>query len=313
MTTRTTVLAALAVAGMGLLASTAIAGDSILATKSTKIVTVVTPSWMSPDVAAAWALGYKGAGVTITMVDEFSGPNSDKFSGNFGQGVQNQLHGLWTREEASMIAPSATIVSKDFNSGTAVTLKSGLNVINLSYAMFATAGYNVNQIGWSNQEKSIIAAAMNGKAVISKAAGNDSVVMGARTSSGLQDYLGDALIGAPSAIFVGALNSNGTTTSKASLAYYSDTAGTNKAVQSHFLVVGVTANTTGLAGTSFAAPIITGYAAILGSKFRTATPTQITNRLLTTARTDTLLNYNAATYGMGEAILSRAVAPNSIN
>jgi hypothetical protein len=34
--------------------------------------------------------------------------------------------------------------------------------------------------------------------------------------------------------------------------------------------------------------------------------------LLKTARKDTLLNYNAATFGMGEASLSRALAPLSI-
>ena len=83
-------------------------------------------------------------------------------------------------------------------------------------------------------------------------------------------------------------------------------------MQSHFLVVGVESSKTGLAGTSFAAPIISGYASILGSKFTTATPTQITNQLLNTARKDTLLNYNAATFGMGEASLSRALAPLTI-
>ncbi|BCH12500.1 hypothetical protein MesoLj131c_67580 (plasmid) [Mesorhizobium sp. 131-3-5] len=48
------------------------------------------------------------------------------------------------------------------------------------------------------------------------------------------------------------------------------------------------------------------------SKFTTATPTQITNQLLDTARTDTLVNYNPTTYGRGEASLSRALAPVSI-
>jgi hypothetical protein len=57
---------------------------------------------------------------------------------------------------------------------------------------------------------------------------------------------------------------------------------------------------------------VSGYAAILGSKFRDATPAQITNQLLNTARTDTLLNYNPATYGRGEASLTRALAPVSI-
>jgi subtilisin family serine protease len=96
------------------------------------------------------------------------------------------------------------------------------------------------------------------------------------------------------------------------LASYSNKAGTTAGVQSHFLVVGVDGAKTGLYGTSFAAPVISGYSAILGSKFTAATPTQITNQLLSTARRDTLLNYNAATYGQGEASLSRALAPISI-
>jgi subtilisin family serine protease len=76
--------------------------------------------------------------------------------------------------------------------------------------------------------------------------------------------------------------------------------------------VGVQSNQTGLAGTSFAAPIVAGYAAIIGNKFPSATPTQVTNQLLTTARKDTLLNFNATTYGRGEANLTRALAPISI-
>ena len=282
------------------------------ASSSPTIVANALQSWMSPDIQAAWNAGYKGQGTRITFVDEFTG--NDPFSGNWGTGTKTQLHGYWTSQEAALIAPSATIATQNFNSGTTVQLApSGLNVINLSYAMFATAGYSVSQIGWSNQEASIISYAKNGRAVISKAAGNDSVAMGTRTRSGVQDYLGDALIGAQSAIFVGALNSNGTTSSKASLASYSDTAGTNTSVQSHFLVVGVASNKTGLAGTSFAAPIVSGYAAIIGSKFPTWTATQVTNRLLTTARKDTLVNYNATTYGVGEASLSNALAPNSIH
>lgn len=303
----TPVLSWLAVSCALVMTASAQAAD----TSRSLLTTIATQSWMSSDVGLAWSQGYKGQGVTMTFVDEYSG--KDAFSGNLGLGVQTQLHGYWTREEAGMIAPSASIVSKDFTTGTSVSLAKGLNVINLSYAMFAKAGYNVNQIGWSAEESSIISYARNGQAVISKAAGNDSVAMGTRTSSGVQDYLGDALIGTQSAIFVGALNSNGTTSKKASLASYSDTAGSNLSVQQHFVVVGVQGNTTGLYGTSFAAPVITGYAAILGSKFQSATPTQIANRLLSTARKDTLINYSAATYGMGEASLGNALAPTSIH
>jgi subtilisin family serine protease len=78
------------------------------------------------------------------------------------------------------------------------------------------------------------------------------------------------------------------------------------------LVVGVEGNKTGLYGTSFAAPIISGYAAILGSKFTTATPTQITNQLLNTARKDTVLGYNPQLHGRGEASIKNALAPVTI-
>jgi subtilisin family serine protease len=266
-------------------------------------------SWMSPDVGAAWAAGYKGKGVTITMVDDFS--SSSRFSGNFGLGVQTQRHGEWTREEASMVAPAATIRSKDFSTGTAVPLAAGRNVLNLSYGMYATAGYGVNQIGWAPEEASIIYYATKGSAIVSKAAGNDAVAVGGVTG-GQQDYLDLALIGKSTAIFVGALSTNGTTANKAQLAWYSDYAGSNPLVQSHFLVVGVEGDKTGLYGTSFAAPIISGYAAIIGSKFTNATPVQITNDLLNTARTDMLVNYNPSVYGKGEASLSRALAPVAI-
>ncbi|WP_245488928.1 S8 family serine peptidase [Mesorhizobium sp. M7D.F.Ca.US.004.03.1.1] len=266
-------------------------------------------NWMSPDVGAAWRAGYKGKGVTITIVDDFS--STSRFSGNFGVGVQTQRHGEWTREEASMIAPLATIRSKDFSTASSVTLAPGLNVLNLSYGMYAKAGYSANQIGWSAEEASIISYATKGTAVVSKAAGNDSVAVGGITG-GQQDYLDLALIGKTSAIFVGALNANGTTSNPTGMAWYSNTAGSNPLVQSHFLVVGVAGDKTGLYGTSFAAPIISGYAAIVGSKFTKATPTQITNQLLNTARTDTLIGYSPSVYGKGEASLSRALAPVSI-
>jgi subtilisin family serine protease len=270
---------------------------------------------MNPDVTAAWKSGYLGQGTTVTMVDEFSG--RDPFYGDLKGSWQYQLHGYWTAEELGLIAPSATIVEQNFYSEKTVPLKAGLNVINASYAMYAAAGIPLGSIGWSPQEASIIKYASTGQAVISKAAGNDSVAIGTAVTSGSEaggeDYLDAALIGTQSAIFAGALNSNGTPTNKATLASYSDYAGSNTAVQSHFLVVGVAGNQTDLYGTSFAAPIISGYAAILGSKFKSATATQITNQLLDTARTDTLLNYNPATYGRGEASLANALAPVSIH
>lgn len=268
--------------------------------------------WMSPDVGAAWAAGYLGHGVSMTFVDDFS--NSSPFSGNLGTGTQTQGHGFWTTEEGGMVAPEATIYHDDFSTEVPITLQSGsLNVVNASYGLVGKASFYSNAFDWSAypQEQSMIDAANAGTAVISKAAGNDGVAVGT-SIKGKLDYLDAGLIGAQSALFVGALDHNGTTHNQASLASYSDYAGSNVEVQSHFLVVGVEGDKTGLYGTSFAAPVISGYSAILGSKFTSASPTQIANRLLDTARTDTVVNYNAATYGRGEASLTNALAPNSI-
>lgn len=277
---------------------------------STAIPAQTLQAWMSPEVKQAWNLGYKGQGVTIQVVDDFR--SSSRFSGNFGTGTLTQRHGEWTRLEAGLIAPLAKIASVDFTGTGAIGLARGLNVLNLSYGMFAANGYSNSQIGWDNQEKSIIAYAKNGSAIVSKAAGNNAVAVGAATSQGQVDYLNRALVGAQSAIFVGALSKNGTVAAPASLASYSNYAGSDLAVQKNFLVVGVEGSKTGLYGTSFAAPIVSGYGAILGSKFKTATPTQITNQLLNTARKDTVANYSAAVHGRGEASIARALAPVSI-
>ena len=271
--------------------------------------TPVVQPWMNTEVGAAWSQGYRGQGVTVTVVDDFN--SSSVFRGNLSAKSEILRHGQWTFKETSLIAPSATMLSQDYRSGKKVALSKGLNVINLSYGMMAPAGYS--KVGWSAQETSIIDYARNGTAIISKAAGNDSgVAVGAKTKAGQIDYLGRDLIGAQSAIFVGALSSNGTKTAPAKLATYSNVAGTNVEVQKKFLVVGVSSGSTGLQGTSFAAPIISGYAAILGSKFTKSTPTQITNQLLSTARTDTISGYNAAIHGRGEATIARALAPVSI-
>lgn len=263
---------------------------------------------MSFEVNDAWSQGFKGKGVTVTVVDDFR--SNYGYYGNLGDGRLLLRHGEWTLKQARMVAPEATMRTHDFNSGRAVSLARGLNVLNLSYGMFAADGFT--NIRWSRQESSIIGYARDGKATAVKAAGNDAVAVGSANAYGQRDYLNSALTGLQSAIFVGALNTNGAVDQKASLASYSNFAGSDTKVQQKFLVVGVRGDLTGLYGTSFAAPIVSGYAAIIGSKFTKATPTQITNQLLNTARQDTVVNYNAATYGRGEASLTRALAPVSI-
>lgn len=272
-------------------------------------VTAIAP-WMSTGVGDAWNQGYKGQGATITVIDDFSSNN--RFSGKLTSMSETLRHGQWTLKEAGMVAPSATMRSKDFNSGTTVSLGAGLNVLNLSYGMNAAAGYTANQISWGAQEKSIIQHASSGAAVVAKAAGNNAVAIGSADATGKVDYLNVALKGATSAMYVGALSSNGTVASPARLASYSNFAGADATVQNKFLVVGVDGAKTGLYGTSFAAPVVSGYSAILASKFTAASPTRIVNQLLSTARQDTIANYSAAVHGRGEASITRALAPLAI-
>ncbi|QHE75604.1 S8 family serine peptidase [Hydrogenophaga sp. PBL-H3] len=300
---------ALAICG-ALNAVPSLAQESEATVDSSLAASAVTPGWMSKEVGDAWAKGYKGKGVTITVVDDFK--SSSLLGGNLGSGSQKLRHGQWTTLEAGMIAPLAGVATQDFNSGTTVKLYKGLNVLNLSYGMMAAAGYTASQIRWSAQESSIISYAKSGSAVIAKAAGNDGIAVLGKNARGQTDYLNLALKGTGTAIYVGALNTNGTTAAPATLASYSNTAGLDAAVQKQFLVVGVEGSKTGLYGTSFAAPVITGYAAILGSKFTSATPLQVTNQLLNTARQDTVKGYQAQLHGRGEASITRALAPVAI-
>lgn len=293
-----------------LVATTAVAQDGEAILDTTFTAAAATPGWMSTEVGEAWARGYRGQGVTITVVDDFR--MGSLLTGRLSTSSQRLRHGQWTALEAGMIAPLASVATQDFTSGTAVRLNKGLNVLNLSYGMMAAAGYSANQVRWSAQETSIIAYARNGNAVVAKAAGNDGIAVLGRNARGQTDYLNQALRGAQTAIYVGALSTNGTRAAPATLAPYSNTAGTDAAVQRQFLVVGVEGHKTGLHGTSFAAPVISGYAAVLGSKFTRATPVQITNQLLSTARQDTIKGYQAQLHGRGEASLTRALAPVAI-
>lgn len=270
----------------------------------------VLQDWMSDDVADAWADDYKGQGVSVTVIDDFT--SNDRFRGNLGEGSKKWTHGMWTGRQIMLLAPEADFYAKNFTSNSTVQLHSGLDVLNLSYGMYIPKRFPTGAIPWGAREESIIEYAQTGQAVVVKAAGNDAVAIGDAVGGSI-DQLNMALVGGESTLFVGALEHNGTVDNPAYLADYSNYAGDNAEVQENFLVVGVEGDITGLYGTSFAAPVVSGYAAILGSKFTTATPEDITNRLLDTARTDTVADYDVAVHGQGEASLSRALAPNTIN
>jgi hypothetical protein len=161
-------------------------------------------------------------------------------------------------------------------------------------------------------------------AVITKAAGNDSIKAEFEPlnwfltqDSAIKDRL----------LIVGALDHAGSKTNLAELASYSNTAGDDATVQNRFLLAsgtspydpvkvainGVPAKMN--QGTSFAAPRVAGYVAILRSKFVNLNANQSANILLSTASYETLACFqkpggcNPAIYGKGEASLSRALAP----
>jgi subtilisin family serine protease len=258
--------------------------------------------YQSPEVWAAWAQGYKGQNTVINVHDGFTT-------------VAGFNHGAWVSLFASTTAPSASVVGHQYGGQAIVGITPNkLNIFNMSYGIFTARGSGT----YVASTEAIIGYAQKGQAIITKSAGNEAIPVGHYTSAshtlpGTIDGLAVRLAGQQSAILVGALSKNGTTASPASMASYSNTAGTSPVVQSNFLVVGVDSSALGgLAGTSFAAPIVAGYAAILASKFTTASATAVTNQLLNTARTDTVAGYNPAIYGRGEASISRALAPVSI-
>ncbi|MDA5093873.1 S8 family serine peptidase [Aliiroseovarius sp. KMU-50] len=272
-------------------------------------------SWMHADVQGAWDDGYGGQGTTITFVDDFN--SGYVFAGTLTDdpcldaGTCTALHhGDWTAMQGELIAPLANIVRRDWSGGP-VKLKNGFNVLNLSYGMYAAPGFA--SVRWNKQENSILDYAANGDAVIAKAAGNGCGAETGQTAdlcgstTGKLDYLAWDLIGTEGTIFVGALTDHGSGT----LAYYSNIAGDNTTVQNQFLVAGVDSSDMGFAGTSFAAPQVAGYAAILSSKFTSATPGQVVDQLLGTADSS-FASYEPRLHGQGEADLSMALAPDKI-
>jgi subtilisin family serine protease len=289
--------------------------------------TTVTPppyyGWMSPGILDAWKddfsgnFAFLGQDVGITVVDDFT--SGSRLRGDLGDGRQRLRHGEWTLKQAGMIAPSANMIARDFNDASAVSLTRGFNVLSLSYGYIQPLDRKL--------EQSIVTIAGADSAFIAKSAGNEyGLPVGQRTDGG-SDYLSLGLIGAlsdtgyDSTIFVGALDWNvvGTGDPDAKMATYSSIAGDDARVQRQFLVVGVEAASggpsfgTGLAGTSFAAPIVAGYAAVLESKFPGSAPSTVAQRLLETARTNTIVDYAPNVHGRGEANIFRAAAPDAIN
>lgn len=310
--------------------------------------------WMHSDVGLAFDPNELGGAITgvgshLAILDNFSGTT---YEGNLDGTIQSLTHGGWTALQSNLVAPGATLATIDQPSGRKdrsglisdhYSADAALQVVNLSFGLFDPVGTVVNEdysFGYSIWDSLVDEAwKLNGDAVLVKAAGNMSggtvdegtMMFGFPFSAPYVDTLNISLIGAQNALFVGALDGNGTVANPASIASYSTISGDNDAVQSMFLVAGVEVGMTGLAGTSFAAPIISGYAALIGDKYyetldAVANPAElVVDRLLETAHMDRIAVGNSCeawdgancvlstVYGVGEADLYRALAPNSIN
>ena len=198
---------------------------------------------------------------------------------------------------------------KNWGTGTDASsvLFRSLQVVNLSLGGTSTNRV-INQAVYALQLNYANASIVS-DTVFVKAAGNESCVI----SSSNCDPNNPVFYNSPQyknkSIIVGALNQAG-----GSIASYSNQAG---AYSDRFLVAdgrGIYDSTAGtyVQGTSFAAPRVAGYAAILRQKFPNLNAEKSSSILLDTARYDTLScnpNCPSNIYGMGEASLSRALAP----
>jgi hypothetical protein len=283
------------------------------------------PTFTTPstDVLAAWNNGWTGLGKNILMIDNYASATSCSYSN------QGACHGITTALISGVTtAFSANKYLLDLGgsvlneNGTAATPTS-MNIVNLSFKFIEASAQLASNL-LANQLNSSYQGFDLSNAVITKAAGNTSVTS---NNDVLSKTLADNSNTAARLLIVGAVDGNGSTSSRVGIAAYSDTAGTYAPVANRFVLAngnapwatgGVYMNgwridgATNNVGTSYAAPLVAGYAAIIQQKFPGLNAANTSNIILDTARYDTLTCYpscNTSIYGKGEASLSRALAP----
>jgi hypothetical protein len=288
------------------------------------------PTFTTPseDVLAAWNNGWTGFGKNILTVDTYkNAANCNPFSfDNLSNchGITTALiSGLTTAIGATpyLLDNSGTESIRNFD-GTVATPVS-MNVVNLSYTYIGADAQFYSNITTSFLESNYQGFDLS-NAVITKAAGNTSVTS---NNDIFSKTLADNSNTAARLLIVGAVDGNGSPSSRVDIAAYSNTAGTYAPVANRFVLANGNAPwTTGgvymngwsipgppiNVGTSYAAPLVAGYAAIVQQKFPGLNAANTSNIILDTARYDTLTCYpscNTSIYGKGEASLSRALAP----
>lgn len=307
----------------------------------------------SSDIIDAWNKGWTGKGQNVLIWDDLgASPLSthpaivETVAHRYAWGAN--FYGMsWSNNDPSIVLN--TVYNLD-GTQTSTSSPLSMSVINMSFGANLTSylgaqpsgGWSTTQLltartyfsGFTSDVNLLKQTAFQGAfnfntAVISKAAGNDSIDA---QYEPLNWYLAKDSNTVLRLLIVGALNGIGTTTNKTDIASYSNKAGSDPTIQSRYLMEsglvaypnGNTYGGTPLSstdqGTSFAAPRVAAYAAIMRQKFSNLTAPNTADILLATARYDTLSCYqgpsagptggcNKAIYGQGEASLSRALAP----
>lgn len=304
-----------------------------------------------PDVIDAWNQGWTGKGVNILMVDSFGvgqnhGVTTTLLAARYAMGAF--LYGTSSSMDYSWSLPGDVIRNYSGTIAIPSVPNTSFGVVNNSFGLniWFVAGHSGTftpaEIATANADPFFMALAdvwskaLDGRifwtgfnltdAVITKSAGNDAVTANNELLS--KTYAYNSSI-APRLLIVGALNWAGFTNSPATIAAYSNTAGTDLKIQNRFLVASGTTpfgnfdlavdgnpvTSSGNEGTSYAAPRVAGYAAIVRQKFPNVTGANTADIMLQTARYDTLSCYytvqgcDKTIYGQGEVSLSRALAP----
>ena len=238
--------------------------------------------YQTPEVQAAYKAGYYGLGRTVLNLDWST------HDAGLHQSMTNSIIGGPTG-----IAVGANVVPVTFSGTPSAPVWIG-TVSNVLASMQSGQIINISASYLDYNTKSVINAPANiPNIIITRSAGNDSLptlntdLNQALYSSG---YKGNLLL-------VGALGADG------NIAPYSSKAG--GAADRFVVASGI--STSGSQGTSFAAPVVAGYAAIIQQKFPNSTGAQVSQAILDTAIMKP--GWDAATYGRGQASLTNALAP----
>jgi hypothetical protein len=301
------------------------------------------PTYAAPhtDVIDAWNQGWTGKGVDVVVADGFLAPETHGV-------IVTSLVARYAIGASYFGIPldiySQSTTNVFYIDGTRANLQTTRNigVINTSFGVNYSNGTsdaarattdNLTSVAtlrsnWTNILKGSVGFVYQGinltDAVIIKAAGNDAIT--SDKESFVKAYADDSSIKGR-LLVVGALDFD--TNGKGFIASYSNTAGTNTNVKNRFVTAsGGTPFSTGdiylngtrvegsefgnNRGTSFAAPRVAGFAAIIRQKFPNLDAVKTSSIILDTARYDTLScnpNCDSNIYGAGQASLPKALAP----